>query len=110
MNNQIVFPVLKLVIQFLKFHQINIKHLCHNLFIFLKNQQLELDLLLERVNEITKQADQRNRENIKSQSDKVTEEWTSLVSDLENRRDTLTGLAQVRYKQTYSCNILDRYI
>lgn len=58
---------------------------------------MELDLLLERVNEITKQADQRNRENIQSQSDKVTEEWTSLVSELENRRDTLTGLAQVKY-------------
>lgn len=70
---------------------------CNNNFIFLifQNQQLELDLLLERVNEITKQADQRNKENIQSQSDEVTEEWTSLVSDLENRRDTLTGLAQV---------------
>lgn len=58
---------------------------------------MELDLLLERVNEITKQADQRNRENIQSQSDKVTDEWTSLVSELENRRDTLTGLAQVKH-------------
>lgn len=62
---------------------------------FFKNQQLELDLLLERVNEITKQADQRNINNIQAQSQKVTEEWTSLVSDLEKRRDTLTGLAQV---------------
>lgn len=55
-----------------------------------------MDLLLERVNEITKQADQRNKENIQAQSYKVTEEWATLVSDLENRRDTLTGLAQVR--------------
>ncbi|KAJ8930094.1 hypothetical protein NQ314_017138, partial [Rhamnusium bicolor] len=61
----------------------------------IQNQQLELDLLLERVNEIAKQADQRNKQNIQAQSDKVTEEWTSLVSDLENRRDTLTRLAQV---------------
>lgn len=60
-----------------------------------QNQQLELDLLLERVNEITKQADQRNKQNIQTQSDKVTEEWTTLVSDLETRRDTLTRLAQV---------------
>lgn len=49
------------------------------------------------MNEIIKNADERNKENIQAQSDKVTEEWTSLVSDLENRRDTLTGLAQVRY-------------
>lgn len=65
------------------------------LLIYLQNQQLELDLLLERVNEITQQADQRNKENIQAQSDKVTEEWNSLVSELESRRDTLTGLAQV---------------
>ncbi|XP_074030429.1 muscle-specific protein 300 kDa isoform X10 [Leptinotarsa decemlineata] len=61
----------------------------------IQNQQLELDLLLERVNEITKQADQRNKQNIQGQSAKVAEEWTSLVSDLESRRDTLTSLAQV---------------
>ncbi|KAJ8984006.1 hypothetical protein NQ317_006860, partial [Molorchus minor] len=61
----------------------------------IQNQQLELDLLLERVNEITKQADQRNKENIQAQSDKVTDEWTALVSGLENRRDTLTRLAQI---------------
>ncbi|XP_072386756.1 muscle-specific protein 300 kDa isoform X12 [Diabrotica undecimpunctata] len=59
------------------------------------NQQLELDLLHERVNEIIQQADQKNRLNIQSQSDKVTEEWTSLVSGLENRRDTLTALSQM---------------
>ncbi|CAH1990098.1 unnamed protein product, partial [Acanthoscelides obtectus] len=60
-----------------------------------QNQQLELDLLLERVNEITKQADERNRQKIKDQSDKVAAEWNSLVSNLEGRRDALTGLAQV---------------
>ncbi|KAG5889989.1 hypothetical protein JTB14_035905 [Gonioctena quinquepunctata] len=61
----------------------------------IQNQQLELDLLLERVREITKQADQRNKQNIQGQSDRVAEEWTSLVSNLEGRRDTLTSLAQV---------------
>ncbi|XP_057659189.1 muscle-specific protein 300 kDa isoform X4 [Diorhabda carinulata] len=60
-----------------------------------QNQQLELDLLQQRVNEIIQQADQKNRQNIQSQSDQVSEEWTSLVSDLEKRRDTLTGLAQM---------------
>lgn len=69
----------------------------HLAIIFLQNQQLELDLLLERVNELTKQADRRNRENIQAQSTKVTEEWTSLVTNLENRRDALTGLAQVQF-------------
>lgn len=60
-----------------------------------QNQQLELDLLLERVKEITKQADERNKQNIQRQSKEVTEEWSSLVTDLEKRRDALTKLAQV---------------
>lgn len=60
-----------------------------------QNQQLELDLLLERVKEITKQADDRNKQNIQHQSKEVTDEWSSLVTDLEKRRDALTKLAQV---------------
>lgn len=54
-----------------------------------------MDLLLERVNEITKQADARNKQNIGRQGAEVSTEWDSLVSDLEKRRDALTKLAQV---------------
>lgn len=52
-------------------------------------------MLLERANEILKQADQRNKQTIQKQTGEVSEEWASLVSNLENRRDTLTKLAQV---------------
>jgi hypothetical protein len=62
---------------------------------FFQNQQLELDLLVERANEITKQADERNRVKTQSQSGEVSEEWSALVGDLESRRDTLTKLAQI---------------
>lgn len=60
-----------------------------------QNQQVELDLLLERVKEITKQADDRNKQNIQRQSKEVADEWSSVVTDLEKRRDALTKLAQV---------------
>ena len=52
-------------------------------------------MLLERANEIIKQADERNRVKTQNQSSEVSTEWTSLVSNLENRRDTLTKLAQI---------------
>lgn len=54
-----------------------------------------MDLLLERVSELTSQADERNRAKIEQQSAEVSEEWATLVSDLENRRDTLTKLSQI---------------
>nr|XP_022915902.1 nesprin-1 isoform X7 [Onthophagus taurus] len=60
-----------------------------------QNQQGELDLLLERVNELIKRADKINKQNIGLQSSAVSNEWYSLISDLESRRDTLTKLAQV---------------
>lgn len=55
---------------------------------------MELDLLLERSNEITKQADERNRRNTARSTNEVSEQWSKLISDLENRRNTLTKLAQ----------------
>ncbi|XP_064211053.1 muscle-specific protein 300 kDa isoform X18 [Tribolium castaneum] len=61
----------------------------------IQNQQLELDLLLERSNEIIKHADDRNKLKTQEQTSQVSDEWTSLVSNLENRRGTLTKLAQV---------------
>lgn len=61
----------------------------------MQNQQLELDLLLQRVGEIISQADQRNKQKIEQQSSEVSEEWATLVSDLESRRDTLTKLSQI---------------
>lgn len=69
---------------------------CHNTACFRsQNQQLELDLLLERVNEISKHADKRNKDNIARQSQEVSDDWSSLVTDLEKRRDALTKLAEV---------------
>ncbi|KAF5308512.1 hypothetical protein FQR65_LT06177 [Abscondita terminalis] len=61
----------------------------------IQNQQFELDLLLERVNEITSQADQKNKERTEQQSSEVAEEWATLVSDLENRRDTISKLSLI---------------
>ncbi|KAK9890572.1 hypothetical protein WA026_011942 [Henosepilachna vigintioctopunctata] len=61
----------------------------------IQNQQHELDLLSQRVAEIIQQADSNNKKNIEAQSREVSNEWSSLVSDLENRRETLTKLAQV---------------
>lgn len=52
-------------------------------------------MLLERVSDITSQADQRNREKVEQQSAEVSEEWARLVSGLEARRDALTKLSQV---------------
>ncbi|XP_060527804.1 muscle-specific protein 300 kDa isoform X12 [Cylas formicarius] len=61
----------------------------------IQNQQVELDLLQERVAEIVKHADERNRKTIQGQADQVSEDWSSLISNLEGRRDTLTRLAEV---------------
>lgn len=54
-----------------------------------------MDLLLERVNEISKHADKRNKDNIEKQSKEVSDDWSALVTDLEKRRDALTKLAEV---------------
>lgn len=54
-----------------------------------------MDLLLERASDITSQADQRNKERVEQQSAEVSEEWATLVSGLESRRDALTNLSQV---------------
>ncbi|KAF5292003.1 hypothetical protein FQA39_LY14120 [Lamprigera yunnana] len=75
----------------LHFNVQKITHALNNI----QNQQFELDLLLERVNEISSQADQRNKEKIDQESSEVSEEWATLVSDLENRRDTLMKLSQI---------------
>lgn len=48
----------------------------------------------ERGREITRQSDLANRESIEKQLRNINEEWNDLVSGLENRRDTLTKLAQ----------------
>ncbi|KAK9711342.1 hypothetical protein QE152_g25509 [Popillia japonica] len=61
----------------------------------MKNQQFELDILLERVNEICKRADKTNKQNIQKESAEASTEWYSLISDLESRRDALSKLAQV---------------
>ncbi|KAL3268198.1 hypothetical protein HHI36_007323 [Cryptolaemus montrouzieri] len=61
----------------------------------IQNQQFDLDLLLQRVSEISQQADERNIKNIEKQSREVSNEWASLISDLEVRRETLTKLAQI---------------
>jgi hypothetical protein len=50
--------------------------------------------LNERGREITRQSDLANRESIEKQLRNINEEWNDLVSGLENRRDTLTKLAQ----------------
>lgn len=60
-----------------------------------QNQQIELDSFLKSVKEVLEQADESNKKNIEEQGAKVSNEWTLLVSDLENRRETLTGLAQI---------------
>lgn len=60
-----------------------------------QNQQFELDVLLERVTEICKRADKNNKQQIQKESAEVSNEWYNLISDLENRRDTLSKLAQV---------------
>lgn len=52
-------------------------------------------MLLERVNEISKHADKRNKENIEKQSMDISNDWSALVTDLEKRRDALTKLAEV---------------
>lgn len=51
--------------------------------------------MLERVADITNQADQRNKEKVERQSAEVSQEWARLVSGLEARRDALTKLSQV---------------
>lgn len=60
-----------------------------------QNQQLELDLLLERSSEILQQADSRNKVNIQEQTGEVSEQWSSLVSGLESRKQTLSKLAHL---------------
>ncbi|VEN54046.1 unnamed protein product, partial [Callosobruchus maculatus] len=55
------------------------------------NQQLELDLLLERVSEITKQADERNRQKIQEQSDKV---WETFEGRWQNFESSVTGIEE----------------
>lgn len=60
----------------------------------MQNQQSEIDLLNERGREITQQSDLANREHIEKQLEGINREWNDLVSSLENRRDTLTKLAQ----------------
>lgn len=50
---------------------------------------------MERVNEISKHADKRNKENIEKQSKDVSDDWSALVTDLEKRRNALTKLAEV---------------
>ncbi|KAH1017887.1 hypothetical protein HUJ05_008478 [Dendroctonus ponderosae] len=59
------------------------------------NQATDLDLLEERAAEISKRADESNRKNIQQQAGEATKDWSSLVSNLEGRRDTLTKLAEV---------------
>lgn len=50
---------------------------------------------MERTAEISQQADAANKKKIQEQSGEVSQQWNSLVSGLESRRDTLTKLAQL---------------
>ncbi|KAJ8895765.1 hypothetical protein PR048_001103 [Dryococelus australis] len=61
---------------------------------YYQNQQSELDLLAERATDITRQANPASRQEIERQCGEVTQEWADLVSGLEQRRETLTKLAQ----------------
>ncbi|XP_025834538.1 nesprin-1 isoform X2 [Agrilus planipennis] len=75
----------------LRFNIQKLDHALHDI----ENQQIELDLLLERANEVSSQADRRNKEQIEKQTAKVASEWSDLVSDLRNRKNTLSNLSDV---------------
>ncbi|XP_066158002.1 muscle-specific protein 300 kDa isoform X10 [Euwallacea fornicatus] len=74
--------------------QFNIQKITHAIN-DIQNQVSELDLLHTRVSELSKEANEHNRAQIQHQSDEVTKEWSTLVSNLEGRKDSLTKLADV---------------
>ncbi|XP_066252950.1 muscle-specific protein 300 kDa isoform X4 [Euwallacea similis] len=74
--------------------QFNIQKITHAIN-DIQNQASELDLLHTRISELSKEADEHNRAQIQKQSVEVTKEWSTLVSNLEGRKDSLTKLADV---------------
>lgn len=57
-------------------------------------QQSEIDLLNQRAQEILRQADQHNSQIIESKNTELNREWSDLLNNFENRRETLTTLAE----------------
>ena len=64
------------------------------MFLFLQNQQYDLDLLKERAKEILRQADAANKKCIEEQLQEIINDWNQLVTGLETRRGTLQELSK----------------
>lgn len=65
------------------------------IFLFLiQGQTHEIDLLNERAREISNKADEPNKTNLEMSQNEVNSEWNGLISELENRKETLTKLAE----------------
>lgn len=62
--------------------------------LILQSQHGELDSLNQRAQDILRQADSINRTTIETDNTKVNSDWNNLVTDLENRIDNLSGLAE----------------
>ncbi|XP_059468655.1 muscle-specific protein 300 kDa isoform X2 [Neocloeon triangulifer] len=60
----------------------------------IQGQSHEIDLLLERAKEISNKADAENKLTIDSDMSAISTEWNGLISELENRKETLTKLAE----------------
>lgn len=80
------------------FNVIIIKRREINFFSFsslsIQNQQFELDLLIERSQEVLRLADANNKKTIEAQISEISAEWKELVSGLEGRRDALEALSK----------------
>lgn len=51
-------------------------------------------MLNERAREISNKSDAPNRANLEHGQNEVNTEWNGLISELENRKETLTKLAE----------------
>lgn len=60
----------------------------------MQSQQGELDSLNDKAQEILRQADTINHSNTEQENLNINKDWNDLVKNLENRLDTLAGLAK----------------
>jgi DNA repair ATPase RecN len=65
-----------------------------NSLLKIQGQTHEIDLLNERAREILNKSDKPNKEKLEVDLKEVNSEWNGLISELENRKETLTKLAE----------------